>query len=108
MHFGWLKNGVLIRDAGFDVAVNPQTGESSVGKDNQLLPPKIVDNNTQTVDLALAKKTEQDANKSLVLYYFLTYQFVSGIEKPSLWLVYSLTGDYGGVDAHTGEWLHYQ
>lgn len=108
VHFGWLKNGILIRDSGFYVAVNPQTGESSVGKKNELHPPEIVDNNTQIVDLAFARRTEQAANQSLELYYFQPKKDISEVEEPKPRLVYRLTGEYGIVDAHTGEWLHYQ
>lgn len=104
VHFGWLKNGLLIEGARFKVSVNPYSGSSIIG-DDQLPPPVILDNNMQRVDLAFAKKTEQAVKKSLELYYLLPDLDFNEVEEPKPRLVYRLSGDKGVVDAHTGKWI---
>lgn len=106
VHFGWLKNGLLIKDARFEVAVNPYSGNSIIG-DDELPSPVILDNNMQRVDLAFAKKTEQAAKKSLELYYLLPDIDFNEVEQPKPRLVYRLSGDKGVVDAHTGKWISF-
>ncbi|NRS17721.1 hypothetical protein HP398_14900 [Brevibacillus sp. HB1.4B] len=106
VHFGWLKNGLLIKNARFEVSVNPYSGNSNIG-DDELPSPVILDNNMQRVDLAFAKKTEQAAKKSLELYYLLPDKDFNEVEEPKPRLVYRLSGDKGFVDAHTGKWISF-
>ena len=108
--FGWLKNGLLIKDvdARITLYVTPRTGESGfVGKDKSA-PPVIDDANKQIVDTASAKKTEQAMKNTLELYYFQPEQYISEDKEPKPRLVYRLSGAKGVVDAHTGKWISYQ
>ncbi|MFS0916725.1 YcdB/YcdC domain-containing protein [Brevibacillus sp. 179-C 1.1 NHS] len=106
VHFGWLKNGLLIENARFEVSVNPYSGSSHIGDDERPYPV-ILDNNMQRVDLAFAKKTEQAVKKSLELYYLLPNKNFNEVEEPKPRLVYRLSGDKGVVDAHTGKWISF-
>ncbi|MFP3393380.1 YcdB/YcdC domain-containing protein [Brevibacillus sp. SIMBA_040] len=106
VYFGWLKNGIQIKDEPFIIHVNAKTGYSSTAG-QQIHPPVIVDNNMQRVDMAFAKKTEQAVKKSLNLYYFLPVNDENGGEESKARLVYSICGDAGVVDAHTGKWISY-
>lgn len=106
VYFGWLKNGIQIEDEPFIIHVNAQTGYSSTAG-QQKHPPVIIDNNMQRVDIAFAKKTEQAEKKSLNLYYFLPVNHEDDVEASKARLVYSLSGDAGVVDAHTGKWISY-
>lgn len=107
VHFGWLKNGIPIKDATFQVRVSPRKGSASFVDKEPVQPPVIVDNDSRRVDVATAKKTEQAMNPVLKLYYKQPFGFDEETGEPKPILVYSLTGDGGVVDGHTGKWISF-
>lgn len=108
VHFGWLKNGIPIKDATFQVRVSPRKGSASFVDKEPVQPPVIVDNDPRRVDVATAKKTEQAMNPVLKLYYKQPFGFNEETGEPKPILVYSLWGDGGVVDGHTGTWISFE
>lgn len=108
VHFGWLKNGIPVKDATFQVRVSPRKGSASFVDKEPVQPPIIVDNDPRRVDVVTAKKTEQAMNPVLKLYYKQPFGFDEETGEPKPILVYSLTGDGGIVDGHTGKWISFE
>ncbi|WP_243013909.1 S-layer homology domain-containing protein [Brevibacillus borstelensis] len=104
--FGWMKDGIPIEHAEFEVVVNPETGEAETLNLRGEGYPKIESPTAAKIDREAAKKVEQEQQKVLLTYYQPQanyYRAAPDKQKPLL--VYRYVGDRGMVDAVTGEWI---
>ncbi|MGN7469900.1 YcdB/YcdC domain-containing protein [Brevibacillus sp. SAFN-007a] len=105
--FGWLQDGIPLEHVQLTVEVNPETGEAELLRNRDVLP-LVKTASKDIVDVAAAKKTEQQ-QKTLRLTYFQPQEeaFPVPPQRREPTLVYRYVGDQGIVLAGTGEWLSF-
>jgi hypothetical protein len=109
IRFGWLKDGIPIEGAEFDVSVNPENGEVEWlrARDDDAQTP-VGSDTEKIIDKETAKKVEREQKKGLLAYYLPPlWKDDRMSEKREPLLVYRYVGDNGVVNAATGEWLSF-
>lgn len=109
VNFGWMKNGVPIENARFEVLINPETGIAE--SLNMWMDERPIIPNAKTdekVDAETAKKAEQEHRFVTLTYYQPLRGKMDDVSPaPKPLLVYRYVGDQGVIDARTGEWISF-
>jgi len=108
IEFGWMRNGIPIRNHRFQVTVDAKTGAAlELDADWDEIQSTSFDDAQQVVDVKEAVKKELERKKPLLSYYLPIQWGYSDTESIKPVLVYRFVGDDGVVDATSGEWLSF-
>lgn len=108
IRFGWMKDGIPIRNHDLEVTVDAKTGEAvALDADRDDFQASVFDDAKQIVDVKQAVKVERGKKKPLLSYYLSERGRYDEPDTTKPMLVYRYVGDDGVVDATSGEWLSF-